>query len=102
MRRSVKSTSIAGRQIKRLMEAGMQPALADVQAETTAELMNELNRISNKLEEVDAKNNARVDQVKLELEARIAESRAEVVRWVVGIAVVQSSLITGLALKLMH
>lgn len=38
----------------------MQPALADVQAETTAELMNELNRISNKLEEVDAKNNARV------------------------------------------
>lgn len=80
----------------------MQPALADVQAETTAELMNELNRISNKLEEVDAKNNARVDQVKLELEARIAESRAEVVRWVVGIAVVQSSLITGLALKLMH
>jgi hypothetical protein len=87
---------------KRLMEGGMQPALADVQAETTAELMNELNRISNKLEEVDAKNNARVDQVKLELEARIAESRAEVVRWVVGIAVVQSSLITGLALKLMH
>ncbi|NVM75646.1 hypothetical protein FHW83_001433 [Duganella sp. SG902] len=98
---------------KRLMEAGMSPALADIQAETTGEIMNELNRISSKLEEVDVKNNAKIDlvenklntkidQVKLELEAKIAESRAEVVRWVVGIAILQSSVLTGFMLKLLH
>ncbi|WP_211923176.1 hypothetical protein [Duganella radicis] len=98
---------------KRLMEAGMSPALADIQAETTGELMNELNRISSKLEEVDAKNNAKIDlvesklntkieQAELRLEAKIAECRAGVVRWVVGIAILQSSLLTGFMLKLLH
>ena len=32
---------------KRLMEAGMSPALPVIQAETTGEIMNELNRISS-------------------------------------------------------
>ncbi|MTV37375.1 hypothetical protein [Duganella radicis] len=86
---------------KRLMEAGLSPALADVQAETTAELMNELSRISTKLEEVDIRTNARIDQSRVELEAKIAESRVELVRWVVGIALLQSSFFTGLVLKLM-
>lgn len=86
---------------KRLMAAGLAPALADVQAETTGTLMNKLSRISSKLEEVDIRTNARIDQFRVELEAKIAERRVELVRWVVGIAIVQSSLFTGLMLKLM-
>lgn len=78
----------------------MQPALADVQAETTGELMNKLGHISNKLDEVDIRTNARIDQFKLELEAKIAESRVELVRWVVGIALLQSSFFADLILKL--
>jgi len=91
----------------------MSPALAVIQAETTGEIMNELNRISDKLEEVDAKNNTKIDliesklntkidQVQLELEAKIAECRDEVVRWMVGTAILQSSLLTGFMLKLLH
>ena len=87
---------------KRLMEAGMQPALAEIQAETTGQLFNELNLLSNKLQEVEARCNAKIDQVKLELEVKIAEVRTEVVRWVVGIAILQSSLLTGFMLKLIH
>ena len=91
----------------------MSPALAVIQAETTGEIMNELNRISNKLEQVDNKHNAKIDlvesklntkidQIQLVLEAKIAEYRDEVVRWVVGTAILQSSLLTGFMLKLLH
>lgn len=87
---------------KRLMEAGMQPALAEIQAETTGQLFNELSQLSHKLQDVEARCNAKVEQVKLELELKIAETRTELVRWVVGIAILQSSLLTGFMLRLIH
>ncbi|WP_343728483.1 hypothetical protein [Duganella sp.] len=87
---------------KRLMEAGMQPALAEIQAETTGQLFRELSQLSNKLQEVDIKCNAKIEQVKLELELKIAETRTVLVRWVVGIAILQSSLLTGFMLRLIH
>ncbi|RZT08394.1 hypothetical protein SAMN05216319_3193 [Duganella sp. CF402] len=87
---------------KRLMEAGMQPALAEIQAETTGQLFNELSQLSIKLQEVETRCNAKIEQAELRLEVKIAEVRTEVVRWVVGIAILQSSLLTGFMLKLIH
>ncbi|MYM25620.1 hypothetical protein GTP46_23595 [Duganella sp. FT135W] len=87
---------------KRLMEAGVQPALAEIQAETNGQLFNELGQLSNKLQEVEVRGNTKIEQVKLELEVNIAETRTELVRWVVGIAILQSSLLTGFMLRLIH
>lgn len=102
----------------RLQDAGMPPALANIQAETTADLMNELNnlndkldksaldasvkfeRTNNKIEQVESKLNNRIDLVESRLEAKMADGRAELVRWVVGIGILQSSLIAALLLRM--
>ncbi|MRX08597.1 hypothetical protein GJ697_12175 [Pseudoduganella sp. FT25W] len=118
---------------KRLQEAGMPPALADIQAETTGELMNALDALNTKLDKyatdtntkfdqveftldakidqvefkldakidrVDIRLNGRIDQVEARLETKIAESRAELIRWVVGVGILQSSLLSALLLKM--
>lgn len=80
---------------KRLLEAGMSPALADIQAETTGNLMNELNALNIKLDKFIVKAEAN-------LETKIAESKAELIRWVVGVGIMQFSLIAALLLKMTH
>jgi hypothetical protein len=118
---------------KRLQDAGMPPALADIHAESTGEIMNELSalntkidhyaaetnakidmvqfkldakidhvdtRINGKIDQVDIKINGRIDQVEARLEAKIADSRAELIRWVVGVGILQSSLLSALLLKM--
>jgi hypothetical protein len=69
----------------------MSPALADIQSEIAGDIIKELIALD-----------ARVERVKLELEAKIADSRAELIKWVVGIGLLQSSLITALLLRLLH
>ncbi|MRW87718.1 hypothetical protein GJ698_26965 [Pseudoduganella sp. FT26W] len=108
---------------KRLQEAGMSAALADIQAETTGEFMNELGalnikldkyavdttakidqvefKLDAKIDKVDIRLNGRIDQVEARLETKIAESRAELIRWVVGVGILQSSLLSALLLKMM-
>jgi len=76
---------------KRLTEAGMSPALADIQSEIAGDIIKELIALD-----------AKVERVKQELEAKIADSRAELIKWVVGIGLLQSSLITALLLRLLH
>lgn len=78
---------------KRLMEAGMSPALADIQAETTADLMNELHALNVKLDNFIIKSEANV-------ETKIAEGKTEVIRWVVGVGAMQFSLVAAMLLKM--
>ena len=76
---------------KRLTEAGMSPALADIQSEIASDIIKELLTLDSK-----------IDTAKLQLEAKIADSRAELIKWFVGVGILQSSLISALLLKLMH
>jgi hypothetical protein len=107
---------------KRLQDAGMPPALADIHAESTGEIMNELGALNTKIDHyaaetnakiamvqfkldakidhVDTRINGRIDQVEARLEAKIADSRAELIRWVVGVGILQSSLLSALLLKM--
>jgi hypothetical protein len=39
-------------------------------------------------------------QVEARLEAKIADSRAQLIRWVVGVGILQSSLLSALLLKM--
>ncbi|MRW87722.1 hypothetical protein GJ698_26985 [Pseudoduganella sp. FT26W] len=91
----------------RLTEAGMAPALADIQAAMAGDVMRELIALDSRLERTDAKIdqvkimvNARIDQVELKLEAKIADTKAEIIKWVVTVGILQSSLISALLLKL--
>lgn len=91
----------------RLTEAGMSPAFANIQADMAGDLMRELVALDARLERTDAKidqaktmMNARIDQVELKLEARIADTKADIIKWVVTVGILQSSLISALLLKL--
>ncbi|WP_154379988.1 DUF1640 domain-containing protein [Duganella guangzhouensis] len=75
----------------RLTEAGMQPALASIQAEMAGDIMREMGTMDHK-----------IDLFKAELEMKIADSRADLIRWVVGVGILQVSVITALLLKLVH
>lgn len=105
---------------KRLEAAGMTPALADIQAETTGEIMREIHLLNSKLDTLSTSTNARfdtlntntdarfartdakIDLFESRLETKIAESRAELVRWVVGVGIMQTALIAAMLLKLTH
>ncbi|WP_154379986.1 DUF1640 domain-containing protein [Duganella guangzhouensis] len=82
----------------RLTEAGMPPALAAIQAEMAGDIMREMATFDHRLEKTDHK----IDLFKAELEVKIADSRADLIRWVVGVGLLQVSIITALLLKLVH
>lgn len=80
----------------RLTEAGMSPALADIQVEMTADVMRALQALDSRLQRTDDK----LAVLKAELEAKIADTRTEIIKWVVSVGILQSSLIAALLLRL--
>ena len=93
----------------RLTEAGMAPGLATIQAEMTGDIMTKLSGLDSQLEQTDIKIdnakillNARIDQVEARLEVKLADTRSDIIKWVVSVGILQSSLITALLLKMMQ
>ncbi|MBJ7308909.1 hypothetical protein ACFOLJ_12985 [Rugamonas sp. CCM 8940] len=101
---------------KRLIEAGVEAKAADVQAETMVEVMTQVAASSATIDKQDSKLNrldSKIDLLAAEMRAQHAELRAliernskESTRWLMGVVisvgVLQSALVTGLALKLLH
>lgn len=54
------------------------------------------------LKELELKLDAKIKELELKIAKDIAESKAEMIRWVVGVGVLQTALITGVLLKLTH
>ncbi|NYE62017.1 hypothetical protein FHW58_003224 [Duganella sp. 1224] len=93
----------------RLTEAGMPSALAGIQAEMAGDVMSELSALDSRLGQTDSKIehakillNARIDQVEARLEVKIADTGSDIIKWIVSVGILQSSLITALLLKLMQ
>jgi hypothetical protein len=83
--------------------------LAAIQAEMTGDIMTKLSGLDSQLEQTDIKIdnakillNARIDQVEARLEVKIADTRSDIIKWVVSVGILQSSLITALLLKMMQ
>jgi hypothetical protein len=55
-------------------------------------------RLQKEIKEVELRLGKEIKSVEL----KIADTRAELVRWVVGVGVLQTSLITGVLLKIAH
>ncbi len=97
---------------KRLMDAGVPAQAADVQAETMVEVMTQVAAFSAKLDTQDGKMDhmdakidvlaAKIDTVEAKLDAKIADAKADLIRWMVSLSVLQLSLISALLLKLTH
>jgi hypothetical protein len=81
----------------RLEAAGVPRAQAKVQAEALAEVIGGAEVITR--DYLDARLAARIREAELKLEAKIADSKADLTRWVVGAGILQTSLIIGVLLK---
>jgi len=83
--------------VKRLHDAGF----TDAQAETLTALHQEI--VNATLEQVHQKELASKQDLKeteLRLELKIAETKSELIRWIVGAGFLQTALIAALLLKL--
>jgi hypothetical protein len=77
-------------------------ALADVfekQTVNKAEVFQHEENLRHDLRETELKLEARIREAELKLEARISETKAELTRWVVGVGVLQTTVIIGVLMK---
>lgn len=88
---------------KRLIDAGVPPQAADVQAEAMLEVMTQVaagcatvNMQDSKIDRLDSK----IDRSVAELKAIIEQAKAELTRWIIGFGVTILGVIS--ALKLLH
>ncbi len=87
--------------VKKLKDVGFSEeqaeAITDLQ-KTTANNTLEQARHDYELDDLATKRDLKETELKLEL--KIAETKADLIRWVVGVGVLQTVLITALVLKL--
>ncbi|MCF8008048.1 MAG: CCDC90 family protein [Methylovulum sp.] len=100
--------------VTKLKEAGIPEQQAAAQIETLTKAIDSAleqvrhehdldNLVTNK--DMDARireTELKIELVRSELKRDIAESKAEMIRWVVGVGILQTTLITGVLLKLTH
>ena len=83
--------------IRKLKESGVTEEQARAQVEALS-LAFEQFQVELHLSESATRQDVRESELKLEL--KIAETKAELVRWIVGVGFLQTALITALLLKL--
>jgi capsule polysaccharide export protein KpsE/RkpR len=86
--------------VKRLQSAGFTEeqaeVIADIQLEAGAAYIEQAKHDFH-LDDVATKRDLR--EVELKIEARIAETKADLTRWIVGAGLLQTSLIIGVLMK---
>ncbi|ANE54268.1 MULTISPECIES: coiled-coil domain-containing protein [Methylomonas] len=83
--------------VKRLHEVGF----TDEQAERLAELSQEIvNATLEQIHQRELASKQDLKETELRLELKIAETKSDLIRWIVGAGLLQTALITALLLKL--
>jgi hypothetical protein len=95
----------------RLKSAGVPDKQAEAEAEALSEVLEiNLKELSTQqdiaglrkdMEQMETRLNARLDAQRENLRSEISDSKAELIRWVVGVGLLQISLITALMVKLL-
>lgn len=82
-----------------LKAGGFSPQQAETQARALAEILD--RQMATKAEMDAHENNLRrdIEALRLELKRDLAETKADLTRWVVGVGILQTSLIIGVLLK---
>ena len=85
--------------VKKLKEAGFSEPQAEAQADALTKALAQF-REEMHLDELATKWDLR--ELELRLEAKLAETKAEIIRWTIGAGIFQTALIAALLLKLVH
>ncbi|MBA5637814.1 hypothetical protein H3H37_12195 [Duganella sp. LX20W] len=92
--------------VQRLVDAGVTPQAAIEHIAKIDELNAKIDRVAAelnaKIDRVAAELNAKIDTLAAECRTYVADAKADVVRWVVSVAILQFALNSALVLKLMH
>lgn len=96
--------------VERLENAGVAPAQARMHVAVLAEVINAAlttitERCANKEDIADVracigKVNTRIDRLEAHIDARFADMKSELLRWVITVGILQMALIAALVLKL--
>ena len=73
--------------------------------EVELRLQKEIVGVRLEIREVEGKLRKEIEGVRLEIrqvEVKIADTRAGLIRWVVGVGILQTTLLTGVLLKIAH
>ena len=77
--------------------------------EVEARLHREIQEVQLEIKEVEARLRKEIKEIESNLrleikgvEVKVAESRADLIRWVVGVGILQTTLLTGVLLKIAH
>ena len=87
------------------VEARLALEIKNVEARLALEIKDVEARLTFEIKDVEARLTLEIEKVRKEFkgqEVKLAEARAELVRWVVGVGVLQTTLITGVLLKVAH
>ena len=94
------------------LEGRLSLEIKDVEARLTLEIKDvearltlEIEKVRQEIKDVEARLTLEIEKVRREIrgqEVKIAEARAELVRWVVGVGILQTTLLTGVLLKVAH
>ncbi len=85
--------------VKKLKEAGFSELQAEAQADALIKALVQF-REEMHLDELATKRDLR--ELELRLEAKLAENKAEIIRWTIGAGIFQTALIAALLPKLVH
>jgi len=99
------------RYANRLKTAGVPDKQAEAESEALSEVLEinlkelatrqDIVELRKDMEQVELRLNARMDAQRENLRREISDSKAELIRWVVGVGLLQISLITALLVKLL-
>lgn len=82
-----------------LKAGGFSPQQAETQARALAEILDRQMATKAEVEEHDHNLQHALEVPRLELKRDIAESKAELTRWVIGAGVLQTTLVIGVLLR---
>ena len=85
--------------VKKLTEAGFSEPQAEAQADALLKAFVQF-REEVHLDELATQRD--LGELELRLEAKLAETKAEIIRWTIGAGIFQTALIAALLLKLVH
>lgn len=85
--------------VKKLKEAGFSESQAEAQADALIKALVQFRKEMH-LDELATKRDLR--ELELRLEAKLAETKAEIIRWTIGAGIFQTALIAALLPKLVH
>ncbi len=82
-----------------LKAGGFSPQQAETQARALADILDRQMATKAEVEEHDHHLQHALEVMRLELKRDIAESKAELTRWVIGAGVLQTTLVIGVLLR---